>query len=562
MNASHSIEEQLTQLGRELGSQADLPQRVLDEAARRAPATPRPKARRSLRRAGLRLVPLLAASLLVGLGVWWLSHPRTLYARAMAALQRVETVHVSGWMRHVPRQWPLENPPPKPRAEQLRHAIDAWFWTEEDGRPASYMRLGPVIQLQRGGDMREYQQDTKLLFIANRSSKDHVARFSSLAEYLQGLDRPSLKKEELGTRRRDDRTLRGVRISEGNRVEEYWFDEQTDLPARFSRSTQREDQLVREFEMTFSYDEPTPVAVARYEPPETENVRYGRGHSDVQLAWRRHVQDIGLRLQEDPIQGRVALLPRDGKLFASQWTLKTPHGPYWVMPLDHDQHFRLSLKNFINLRAARPDGDRRHGTWRVPEELHDVELPHCDLVYEDGAPWLEWVRAALDQLDLELVEVVEDRTVWIAEHDGRELKPWREVKPPVPYIVEDGVEKRGVVKPGVGYQFRPVTMDGLLYDLNRMFDYGELSARRPLVIDETGLPKPPPFDRKEFENRENYDKTVRQKYLVATDCPWFDGSDESRRLARQWFTEEFGVTFREETRPATVHVVQSRQDHK
>ena len=52
------------------------------------------------------------------------------------------------------------------------------------------------------------------------------------------------------------------------------------------------------------------------------------------------------------------------------------------------------------------------------------------------------------------------------------------------------------------------------------------------------------------------------KYFVATDSPWFRGDEESFRMGRQWYAKEFGVTFKEETRPMTIHVVRRRQGGK
>jgi hypothetical protein len=372
------------------------------------------------------------------------------------------------------------------------------------------------------------------------------------------LDRPSLRKEDLGTRREKGSKLRGIRHIEGNRIRDYWIEEQTNLLVRLIES--RKDSGEQIAELTFAINEPVPETIVHYEPPKSKQVRYGGGHENVNLQWRQHVQLIGLELQRLQVGAAIAILPReDSRTFSNQWPLQTPDSQYWVNPLDIDQYSPMTLRNFILRRAATEEGERRHGTWRLSKELHDIEIQRSDLVYKDGTPWEEWVGFVLNKFDLEYVDVVENRTVWVAKQDGRALKPWKEVHPPVPYIVQGGVEQKGIVAPGIGHRLVPVTLEELFADFNRDIDSNELSANKPWILDETGLPKPPPYDESKHGTfREYREKVIDPQFLVATDSPWFAGH-ESLQIAKDWYLKEFGIKFIVEVQPITVHVVRRKQ---
>ena len=117
--------------------------------------------------------------------------------------------------------------------------------------------------------------------------------------------------------------------------------------------------------------------------------------------------------------------------------------------------------------------------------------------------------------------------------------------------------KKGVVKPGIGHQLTPETMHGLFEDFNRIQNI-KFKADHPVIVDETGLPQPPKWDRKLYASYAEYRKQVLDKHFVATDSPWF-ARVESRQMARDWFRKEFGVTFTEERRPLTIHVVRRKE---
>jgi hypothetical protein len=557
MSNLHALEQQLEQLGRELGSHS----RHADAAVRQAtiiasqtrPITPS----RKFRPMRWRMPAALAASVALCVGIWWWSRPATLYARMLAALADARTIHATGWTRAIVRKWPLEQPmSAREDSNNEKYDMEAWYWTAPDGTPRSFERQGPVIAVRRGGHLKEYQQDADLTFIYEGGySKNRAAEFGRLAEYLTALQRPSLTKEELGRQLEDGRWLRGIRHIEGDRMDDIWIDERASLPVRISRQRRSSGEQV--MQLSFAINEPLPASISNYEPPQTKHVRRDGG-SGVNEQWRQHVAEIGNRMQVEPISGRVAILPReDGRTFANQWSLLTPDGKYSVRPLDVSQYNQMTPSYFIDRHTAVLDGGRGYGTWRLAKELHDIKWPRADLVHEADVTWQEWVRFTLNAFGLEYVDVVEHRTIWFAKHDGRTLKPWQQVKPPVPYVVEGGVEKKGVVMPGIGFTLHPATLHQLFDDFNQMIDRFDLAADKPWIIDQTGLPSPPPYDESKHGTPREYRDNIKSQFYVATDSPYFVGH-ESLQLAREWYDKEFGITFKEEVRPVTIHLIRPK----
>lgn len=559
MNDVAMLERRLEQLGDELRGDADLGDTIVRQLVMQGRIELRPQAAAPIRRwFGWRTLVAMAACLCVCLAVLWRSRPATLQARMLAALAKAKTIHATGWARDVVRKWPLEKPLPGDASKTEQHAAEFWYWSDTDGVPCSYEQVGPVVAIRRGGDLTEYQRDADLTYeLRGGYKKDRVSQFERMADYLGVLARPSLKKEELGSRENNGRTLRGLRLTQGNSVEEFWFDTQTDLPAQMARSVKGTGE--KTLELTFAIDEIVPKSIVDYRPPQTKLVRGGTG-DEQQRAWRDHVAEIERELLANPLKNRMGIvLRKDGRTFSVQYAIKTPSGKYWVQPLDISEDQKLTPAYFVRFYAANGDGERRAGTWRLAKNLHDQELPRCDLVFEEGVTWPEWVQLALGQFGLEYVDEKEEQVVWVAKQDGRLHKNWQQVKPPVQYVVEGGIEKKGVVRPGIGHLLVPVTMGDLIADFNQMIDSHDLAANKPWIIDETGLSTPPKYDKGVHGTFAEYRKNVVEpKFLVATDAPYFVGK-ESLEMAKVWYEKEFGITFHEERRPVTVHVVREKR---
>ncbi len=513
------------------------------------------------RRRVLRLATFAAAaSLILAIGVF-VSRPRTLYAKAMDALSRVQTIHVTGWSRRVPRSWPLEKVKPASEDPNKQHAVDMWFWSSVDGTPRTFERYGPVTKIMIGESEKEYQQDVDLLYLAEGRLNDEAAEIAALANLLSELK--DAKQAELGTKSLDGRTLRGVKVTRGGRSEEYWFDQASNLPVSYVRIGEDGEKQI---DFTLSYDESVPPEVLAYSPPKASTVRYGGSHPDVNLAWKQHVQDLWLN-HELPETGCL-MVPREIK-FGNSWTLQTPDENYTVFPVDSRHSAGMDLRHFVRNRVAnRMDDCVRDGcdgvavcnatTWRVDESLSEFMFPNCDLIVAANTPWQEWVQFFLNENGLKYTDVEEQRTIWIARHDGRELKPWQQVKPPVPYRYRGGKPMYGVVVPGRGHGSNYA--NGVTFaDLFKGFNSDQVNGMRAdgaILRNETGLPLPPQRDFETHSAQEDWEPIVSQ-YYVSTDVPYFPGK-EGREMAIEWYRKEFGITFAEEKRTMTTHVIERK----
>jgi hypothetical protein len=180
------------------------------------------------------------------------------------------------------------------------------------------------------------------------------------------------------------------------------------------------------------------------------------------------------------------------------------------------------------------------GRIRMAHEFRDIELEHC-LVYRDGTPERKRDETVLDFFGLETVEFTEPRTVWIATHDERPLKPHKEVKAPYPYD-DLRTDKTGTARSASHMLY---TLAGLFRDFVSDRD-PSLTAEGILIIDETGIVS------------ERDGSGEGEPVFVSYESPWWTGED-APAMARDWFEKEFGITFREEVRPVTVYVVRKKE---
>lgn len=126
----------------------------------------------------------------------------------------------------------------------------------------------------------------------------------------------------------------------------------------------------------------------------------------------------------------------------------------------------------------------------------------------------------VEVLGLALTARVGERAVWVARHDNRLLKPWEDVKAPVPN--PDNVPLR----PGMCSTW------GDEWSLKSLLDSIALRTGTA-VIDETGI----------------------GGVAVASEAPYWNDSEASIAIAKRWFLEEFGVTLTEEVREQRVYEV-------
>ena len=102
-------------------------------------------------------------------------------------------------------------------------------------------------------------------------------------------------------------------------------------------------------------------------------------------------------------------------------------------------------------------------------------------------------------------------------------------------------------------------MSGLFHDFHWMQN-NDYRADHPIIVDQTGLPRPPEWNRDQYSTFQEFKHAVDyDQYYVASDSPWFVG-DESLQMARDWYQNELGVTFQEEEREVTTHVIRRIAD--
>ena len=155
---------------------------------------------------------------------------------------------------------------------------------------------------------------------------------------------------------------------------------------------------------------------------------------------------------------------------------------------------------------------------------------------DDEGEWIEEtpdpqqrIEFVLAEIGLDIIESKEERVVLVAQYDGRRLKPWREIQAPVHgRKVQAGI-MNGSSSTGCSAR------DHIRY-FNLQHDY-RLTAKRPVLINETGLP----------------DETPLSEITVS----WH--GREALKIAQRWFEEEFGITFVEERRVMPVFTVKRRE---
>ncbi|MCK5001350.1 MAG: hypothetical protein KAS23_17520, partial [Anaerohalosphaera sp.] len=170
----------------------------------------------------------------------------------------------------------------------------------------------------------------------------------------------------------------------------------------------------------------------------------------------------------------------------------------------------------------------------IPDEVLDTII-HADMVYHKDVRVAERfmfvANTYMEKFGLELVKHEGPiRKVLVARHDGRKLKDFKDVKG-VP--VGDVRGKPGAVGMTASRGF---TMESLLGNLvNTQNRDIVLDADKLFMIDETGIDGP----------------------VSGIGKHW--PGEEGLRLAKEWFEDEFGVTFQEEERALPVWEVRMKQ---
>ncbi|MGB7159317.1 MAG: hypothetical protein WBD40_14710 [Tepidisphaeraceae bacterium] len=472
----------------------------------------------------------VAACVLIAVMLWPSSAQRA-YAAAAEALTNVRTVHVTGWTLRPEQRYSTALDAPATQPAQ-RHPIDEWEWTTPDGTSRRFSRQGSITIFDDGERRYEHQADHDRIYVDESAKAPHrMPRFASLLDRLDDLKQRGVDKTDLGERAEGaGHVLRGLRIEKtGERRQDLWFDAKTRLPVHLLAWTWKDGDWSPAREHVIEYDQPVPNAVAQYAPPAGVRREYASGIDARFDAWHDRLKQLAARYKDKPLPQPMELVPRDEDAPIEAYSFGKLPGitSHVVRPLGGAMPRQsLTLGDFLR-QSWEPTG-----TLRVPEALRKLPLNH-DLVLAAQTPQRQQVDFVLKSLGLELTEVVEPRTVWVARYDGRPLKDWRDVKAPVPN------PQRRALHAGMASGSGPTSIKDLFHGFV-FYQDDQLAADRVLIVDETGLaigadPKP-----------------------VSGESPYF-GGPAAPAIAKQWFAEQFGVTFTEEKREQTVHVVRHRQ---
>ena len=236
--------------------------------------------------------------------------------------------------------------------------------------------------------------------------------------------------------------------------------------------------------------------------------------------WERHLEELAEHYKTNPLPESMELLKHEKKEEYRTRFIKMPGIEGYLVDL-----YNRPLMNY----ACFYNYPESAGRLRMEGQIPDIDLGH-DLIYKDGTHQQQRIRFLLDQFGLEIIEVNEPRTVWIARHDGREIKDYMLVRAPVPYDAS-GKTKTGVMSSASngGFDFDYLFTNYMWWQ-NKTY-----KADCIIIVNETGI-----TDR------------------VSRDGPNWEGP-EAPEMARKWFKDEMDVTFTEETRTLTTWVIRKKQ---
>jgi hypothetical protein len=248
-----------------------------------------------------------------------------------------------------------------------------------------------------------------------------------------------------------------------------------------------------------------------------EDSRYG--------PWRAYIVKVGEYYNTHPLPEKVGI-PEGVEPFDEDqpvWALPLPgHGPYRVTRIAGTWDW------FVYLLAACRGLDT--SLVQVAPELEGKEF--SVLVVYRGA--LDY-DAFLPHMDVETVERILRRPVWVARYDGRKLPDWRGVVPL-------DREKMGdaFVSGGGGTQTTARNLlAGFQQAINKDIEGFALTDDKVVIIDETGLPTQP------GENQTWGSICLTHQYA-------FGKGEQATDMAKAWFEEKFGITFHEEERELKI----------
>jgi len=543
MTIKETVEEKLEKLGQAIGSGDSLVENVMSridtKVTYESNKAGKLKNKLILRRFVMnRFTKLAAAVVMIAalIGIYYfgdsIDGTSAVYAAAIKALQNVNTVHISGWTTRLkPKHSSVLDEPPDTLKQ---YPLEIWEWVTENGEYRIYEKQGPITEWDDGERNYEYNENNNLLYIRKSSAHivpKHFQHFQSVTTRLKQLKDKGVKVTELGTRIIGNRRTRGLRLERDNKREDIWLDSQANLMLENNAYIFEGGQWRRWRHGELTYNQNVPAKIRAYAPPDTAKIEYDWHIAPRFEKWHLHLRNIAAYYRQHPLPETMELLPRESDEKIDAYSPGRLHDitdttRQWVLPI------QSSLGDFLRTRI------KPSGSLRVPKDLRQIKLNN-DLITSNKFTQRQRVDFVLDALGLEIIEITEHRKVWVAHYGGRPLKPWREVKAPV---------ARGSARalgPGMASGWGAYSMKQL-FDHFAYWQDDDLSAKKIIIVDETGVPSEPA------------EGQSIKSVAVSSETPYL-GGHESIEIAKRWFKEQFGVAFTEETRPMTVYVVRRRQ---
>jgi hypothetical protein len=389
------------------------------DARERSTATARRPSSSPTRKLAWACVVTVACVAIAVVASFLLTAPRNgVYAAAMEALKSVKTVRMSGWSLY----------PEQPFYEELdssqHYPMEMWEWIAEDGRYRRYDRQGHVTEWDDGERWYRYHEQRDELYVGLSTVSKHPMRteFEKLAAELAEFVQRGYTRTDLGERTIGESQAKGVRLEMPGRTrKEVWFDTATNLPIEGTEYVWKDGSWLQLSKGTVAYDQEVPLRISGYAPPKAKQIHYDSSIDPEFEKYNLHLRRLAARYHEAALPDRMELVPREvEEKMESYYPGRLPDiKTHWVRPI------HSSLGSYLRTGKWAP-----HGTLRVPPDLQKIKLNH-DLIVKYGVSTRERNEFVLHSLGLEVVEVTEDRKVWVAHYDGRPLKPSDEGKAPV-----------------------------------------------------------------------------------------------------------------------------------
>ena len=167
----------------------------------------------------------------------------------------------------------------------------------------------------------------------------------------------------------------------------------------------------------------------------------------------------------------------------------------------------------------------------IDPRIGDIKFSEV-VVYDSALAYEDMLEKFLRHMNVEAREKTVRRVVSVARYDGRALPNWRDVRPPE--LGED------VVASGGG---RSTTARSLLKGFERALKGGagsvDVAGKNVVIVDETGLPFEP-------GDNQTWGSICLSRYYA------FGRTPGSAEIVKDWFRDNFGITFHEEERDLTV----------